>query len=464
MAQPPPSPQAQAFPLWRALRGSNAFAINTTLNAATNVGQAMIGMATGILAARLLGPRGRGELAAIQTWPTLMGYLCLLGMGDAVIYFSAREPKRAGRYLGSAVLLTVLVCGPLVLLAYLAMPIVLSAQSAAVVRAARWYLFIIPLVALQMLHFCTLRGMGEFNVWNALRVTPNMFWLTILTFAWMMRSSEPAALAAANLAGMSAVLLLIAVVVRRRVSGSFAPEVRNFAPLLRYGMPCVLSTLPQFLNLRLDQMVMTAFLPPITLGLYVAAVAWAGAINPLLTAIAAAQFPEVAAKSHLPDRIRTFVRGTRLAALIGIVTALMLTVATPLAIKLFFGTQFRGAVPSALILVPAGAVAGVNVVMEDGLRGLGHPARVMRAELAGLAVTAACLALFLRPFGILGAAIASFFGYSAVGISLVGAAGRVAGVSAVELLAPRAEDARMLMNRMCALARQGFYIYYRNPG
>src|SRR5262249_21288164 len=115
--------------------------------AGTNVLLAMIGLATSILAARLLGPAGRGELAAIQTWPAVVATVALLGLPDAVVYFTARRPDRGGSYLGSAMALALLASAPFMALGYLVMPLVLAAQSSEVVHAARWYLVIVPLFA-----------------------------------------------------------------------------------------------------------------------------------------------------------------------------------------------------------------------------------------------------------------------------------------------------------------------------
>jgi len=46
---------------------------------------------TGILLARTLGPRGRGELAAAILWPTLIMTLGTLGMTEAITYHTARR-------------------------------------------------------------------------------------------------------------------------------------------------------------------------------------------------------------------------------------------------------------------------------------------------------------------------------------------------------------------------------------
>lgn len=73
---------------WCNPRGARLFATNMALTVAANVTLAALGMVSGILAARLLGPHGRGQLAAIQTWPSSIATLAMLGMPEAVVYYS----------------------------------------------------------------------------------------------------------------------------------------------------------------------------------------------------------------------------------------------------------------------------------------------------------------------------------------------------------------------------------------
>jgi len=422
------------------LRGSSAFGANTALNAAGNIALGILGTFTGMLAARLLGPLGRGELAAIQTWPVLIGYLVLLGMGDALVYYSAREPERAGSYLTSAILLALISCGPFSLAGYIAMPLLLSAQTASVVAAARWYLLIVPLVAIAVIPLNTVRGQGDFAAWNALRLMPGLSWLAILIGAWLISCHSAVKLAQSYLLGFVVLMVITLSVVKRRISGSFRPELRNSGPLLSYGLPCMLTTLPQVLNFRLDQMVMTGFIAPFQLGLYVAAVSWSGVLTPLLYALSSSLFPALAAKSGEHERLRTFVHGARLAALGAILLGVILTLATPLGIAVLFGRGFRAAIPAGLILVPAAAVAGFNQVMQAGLRGLGRPVAVMGSEMAGLVVTVISLWLLLKPLGIVGAAIASVLGYATVTLVLLVQSRRLTGSSTAGLLIPSIDD------------------------
>ena len=115
-------------------------------------------------------------------------------------------------------------------------------------------------------------------------------------------------------------------------------------------------------------------------------------------------------------------------------------VVTPWMIPTLFGAAFADAIPAAFVLVVAAAIASVNMVIEEGLRGLGRPVMVLWAELAGLAVTAVALLFLLRPFGIMGAALASVVGYTAVLITLVVASRALTQLAPLDMLRPgRAE-------------------------
>jgi len=85
---------------------------------------------------------------------------------------------------------------------------------------------------------------------------------------------------------------------------------------------------------------------------------------------------------------------------------------------LVYGAAFREAVPMAVVLSAANAFVMINTVLEEGLRGLGDTPTILKCEVIGFAVTAVALASLLHPLGIMGAAIASVAGYSAVTMAL----------------------------------------------
>src|SRR5271157_1227636 len=439
---------------WRAAQRISPFGANTAITAFTNMVSALLALMTGVMAARMLAPHGRGELAAIQAWPNILVFFVHLGTADAVAYYSACEPDRAGVYLTSALVLSLLSSVPFMFAAYAGMPFLLHAQSAAMVAEARLFLLMVPVSMLVSMPPNALRGRSDFVVWNCLRVLSGVVWLGTLVGVWLWGRVAPDFVANACLVAFAVLALPVGFVVFRRLPGPFAADPASIRRMLRYGLPCVSTTLPQQLNLRLDQVSIAAFLPPKELGLYVVAVAWSGALAPLLHSVAGSLLPAVASEATPEGRARAFAKGSRLAVLLAIGSAVIALIVTPMAVVVLFGAAFHGAIPAALVLVPAAAVAGLNVVAGEGLRGMGRPVEAMKAEFIGLGVTAVALALLLPRFGIMGAALASLLAYSTVTAALFTYARRLTGESTATLLLPRGPEIYSSVRRLRLLARE----------
>lgn len=427
---------------------ASTFGAQVAVTTGTNCVLALLSVLTGVLAARLLGPTGRGELAAIQMWPGFLAGLANLGLPQALTFFSAQSPKLAGRYLASAMWLGLLASLPFMLVGVVVLPVLLTAQPASVVSTARWYLLLLPIQAVESMPYHMLRGRSDFNAWNALRLGPSVGWLGLLLFGWSFGRATPPLLAVAYLMVLAILAVPNLYLASRRVAGPFYPDPPHWRPMLRYGLPTVLSGVPQVLNLRVDQMLMAAFLPVQTLGLYVVAVTWSSAVGQLPNALATVILPRTAAQPDLERRRLVFAQGSRLAVLTAGSVAVVVALITPWSIRFLFGEQFTAAVPAALVLVGAAAVLALNLVLEEGLRGLGQPATVLWAETAGLAVTAAALLVLLKPFAIMGAALASLFGYSAVTIALIAASAHYTGQSIATLLWPNRRDLEQMRERL----------------
>lgn len=439
---------------WRELSATKPFGAGATLTGAANLAIAALSIVTGVVSARLLGPHGRGELAAIQTAPGFLATLAMLGMPEALTYFSAREPLRAGRYLATASTLALAACLPSMAAGFVAMPILLHAQRPQIVTAARWCLLVAPIWAVASMPMPVLRGIGAFAQWNAIRVIVLLSIIAVLAVAWATGHVTPAFIAYGWLV-YSALLFLPTFwfVFRRGVRGPFVPDQATAGTMLRYGAPCMMTGMPQMLNLRLDQMLMAALLPARDLGLYVAAVAWSGAAAPILNAVGAVMTPAVASAMDVAHGARRLAAGTRVTSALAIVICITLAVVTPIAIPILFGERFRASIPAALVLIPAAGVLGLNQVLQEGLRGLGRPYAVLRAELVGLAVTAVALIVMLWPLGIMGAALASLGGYAAVMAALLAEARSAIGASPAMLLVPHRNEINSRLRHFRTLVR-----------
>ncbi|MBV8770934.1 MAG: polysaccharide biosynthesis C-terminal domain-containing protein [Deltaproteobacteria bacterium] len=427
---------------WSAKRA----ALTTT---GTNVVISVLGMCTGVMAARLFGPKGRGELAAIQAWPNALGSLGLLGTAEALVYFCVREREQRGSYMSASLLIAsagALICS---FAGFVAMPWLLKAQSPSVIWGARIFLLQIWLYLVLAMPTEVLRAAGRFFAWNAIRVCPIVLWTAVLVAAWFEGSSNPVLIACASVMLSWIILPAVAVLVHSEVPKLALPSRAQLAQILRFGVPAMCAFVPQIMNLKLDQILMAGLMPPMVLGQYVVGVAWSNAGMPFVHGLALVVVPDLAGRADAASQGEALARVSRMAILMGALIALGLLASAPLGIPFFFGARFRPAVRAAEILTLAGVVAGFNLVLSEGMRGLGRPVAALRAELLALAVTAGGLWLFLRPFGILGAAIVSLAAYSCTALWLIAEARAATGVSMMDLAVPRWPDFRLLVDNLC---------------
>ena len=384
-----------------------------------NLTLALLGVVSGSLAARALGPVGRGELAAIQTWPTFLASLSMLGLSQAVVFFSARRPDRGGRVLTSAMVLALLSAVPFALVGFWLMPTFLSAQTPEVVATARFYLLIIPLFSLAGLPQHTLRGRSDLMAWNLMRLGIPLGWVALLVLATFLEKSDPTWLAIGYLILYVLYAIPATTVAVRRIPAPFQPEPRLWVPMMRYGLPLAAASVPSMLSMRIDQMVMVALLAPELLGLYAVAVSWGGVVFPLLSAVGIVLFPRVASQSTTLEGLKTLAKGLSFGTALGLLVGGIAAGLTPIAVPLVFGVDFKEAVPPAVLLVGAGVITSIKGILAEGVRGLGLPAAVLVSEIVGLVGVAAGLAALLKPMNLMGAAIASLLGQCAATAALL---------------------------------------------
>jgi O-antigen/teichoic acid export membrane protein len=394
---------------------------------------------TGPLAARLLGPDGRGTLAAIQLYPGALATFAMLGLPDAIVYFGAREPERAGQWLFTAQVIALGASCVAGIIGYPLITLSLRGYDPRVIATAHWYLLLLPLTALLGLPIQLTRALGRFGLWNALRILPGLGWLAILVVAFERRSTSPDTLAIAYLSFLGLEGIVIAAICLRAFPGTRWFNRSTAIEMLRYGVPSGLSAVPQFLNLRLDQMLIAAFLPPAQLGLYVVAVSWSGISGMALNAIGPVLFQRIAAERDVTRARALFGQASRAAIVISGGAAAAFWCLTPAAMSLLYGARFHAAVPAALILVAAAAIVTVNGVLEEGLRGLGDTRSILRAESLGLIATGVALAVLLGPLKIVGAALASVIGYAVITAGLARSLERH-DVTLREVFSPRVAD------------------------
>lgn len=380
-------------------------------NLATNALLGVLGLASSSLAGWTLGADGRGRLAALQVTPAMVGLLAGAGLPESVVFHLSKKVDDDGRILGTATRLLVVTSVLVTAVALAPAAFVLGRYDHSTRVIGLVLVIAAPAVAMTNLWHQALRGLQRSGAWNLVRLIGASTWLVAIIVGAI--AGRRSSVAGGTYVALVVPTLVATIWLTRRAMTSplrVAPELRR--PLLRFALPSVAASVPLFLNLRLDQVVLTRVASQRQLGLYAAAAGFTWAVNPPLQAIASVAFPSVAAIRDPAEQRLRLLQITRLATPVCGLTALAVGLTTPVALPLLNGPDFRAAVPVALVLVVAGTVFAYEYILEEAARGIGLPRVALLGQLAGLVCTLTGLAVFIPRLGIMGAGWASVAGYS----------------------------------------------------
>jgi O-antigen/teichoic acid export membrane protein len=253
----------------------------------------------------------------------------------------------------------------------------------------------------------------QISAWNRARlVQPLAYFGIVLGLALCSKLSLTSATAA-----LCCSLLLQFLYSRIRASrvvvGPRVGSTRFLGPLYQYGVRVWLSIIPQQINVRLDQLLLS-IMPSVAasqLGAYAVAASLSWLALPVATAFGSVAFPAVA-RARTESEIRRIERTSILGSAGTAATVMVLLCAVaPSAIPRLFGPDFAASVSCVFLLAPGAVFLAVNLVLANLLQGRGKPLTTSIGEGTAVVLTVVLLALLVPPFGIRGAAVASSIAY-----------------------------------------------------
>ena len=412
------------------------------------------GIVTGLIAARSLGPAGRGELAAITTWASVLLFAGTFGLPEAVAYFAAADRTSRDRVWATgqagALVLGLLVAA----IGWWAIPAAFGADDAALAGAIRWYLI---LFAVPCLGFACagswLQGAGSLHAFNVSRSSLHVINAALMIALAFSGSRSVMYFAAATLVGTAAGWFLSAVFAPVSRLWQVRPSIDLANRMLRYGIRVQVGNWSSAASLRLDQLLLSLFAMPATLGLYVVAVSYANTLLTIPASAAMVMLPEMVerhAAGNARECLQRWYRRLLWATVLGAVAiGLLGAIVVPVA----FGSAFRDAVPLLAVLMPAALILGMNDILSTAFLGIDRPDIASKGELVGLVVTVAALSALLPRYGVLGAALASLLAYGSIHVYLTRKAVVILGTDLKSLCVPTYDDLAAL-RRLGVLAQQ----------
>jgi len=358
----------------------------------------------GMLLARVLGPEGRGQYNTAVFYTHLLMFAGMLGIPFVIQRLAAGRSRDLDapsvRGLSTGSILAGLVTGLFSLatvgvLAYFALPAEKRMLAPLCLLAAVSLPLLHGRLALQAVD----RGSENFLRHN---VSDIFFWAALpLMLSYLWWSGEGDVQLVVVLMVTASLLALLFRVALGRGDFTWPPDPRP-RRLLREGMPYALAKgVSDVLN-RLDGLLILLLASFTIQGYYAAAVPAAAMLSVAPAALTIFAF-NAAAKGRDRASVGRLVGAGLLSIALQGLSAIALALALPTLILLVFGQDFAGAIPFALALVPAKAVAGLGQIAEGYLRGRNQPHIEFRARLAGgviLLITAAVAWPWLREFSI----------------------------------------------------------------
>lgn len=354
-----------------------------SLWASAGVQLALVG--SGILAARSLGPAGRGDLALILLLPAVATQLVCLGIPAAATYFIARQReawRTVMRHVGTVAVTQVF--ASLVLL-YLLDLIFLadksdSAKEAAVVAAAS-----VPVLVANFYGLAILQGLGKLRWFNVYRVAgPGLFTLVLVAVISLSGLSILVCTVAWLSAQVAVALAIYGQLLRHARSHLQTESVVEKAPtrpeVLRFGAAGFLAQVSPVESFRVDQLATALLFSSEILGYYVVASSVSNIPRFLADGIAAVAYPDVSARPAL-EAAGTARRYLIVAAALCGGAAVVTALALPWVIPLLFGDRFTQAIGIGVILVVAAGLVSIRRVSSDCLRALGRPGAATSNEI-----------------------------------------------------------------------------------
>jgi len=372
------------------------------------VSSLFFGLGIVVLVARELGPAGQGLFAVAFSLTLVLIHVGGLGLTSANPYFSAREAEQRPGIVTNSLWLAA------------GLGLVLIAVGAGVklvapgfVEGVSWTELLVALVGVPgALAAVFLQGIllgeGRIVAYNAVDVS--QFALTLVALAigfWAFDFRVVGALAVLSASRIASALAYLAVLLLRH-SPQLAADSALARRMLTYGLRAYLAVLASFLVIRLDLLLVNAYIGAHEAGLYSVTATIADGLFVLPAVVGLNLFPRVARGDPTEATAAVF---RSIAVLYGLLCLATIPLAGP-GIRLVFGDAFDGSVSLYYWLLPGIYCVGMLTILAHHFAGRGYPIEAAAVWLVGLAVNLAINVVFLPGRGAWVASAASSVTYA----------------------------------------------------
>lgn len=406
----------------------------------TRVVWSAMGVVSGIILARWLGPHDRGLLALVLLVPSTVVTLVKLGVSQATIFFINRKEATVDQVASNSLLLALVLGAASGLIVWglrdsLLHPILAAVPPWALVLA----LLRVPMLLLDNYLYSILQATGHFGIYNRRLLQSEALRLVLVVGAIMgLGLGLPAAVAIYTVIGALNIGWLLWSM-RRTVRFSATPDLPLLRRMLSFGVRSYVQVVTAHLLLRIDVYMVQAFLGPAATAFYALALHFTELVLEVPQAIGLVLYPKLAA---LPEAEvhRLTAQTCRRTLMVTVPAAAALALLGPWVIRAWYGEPYAPAgapLPWAAVGV---AMMSIFVIITRNFTSRQKQRVNTAAGLLALVVNVV-LNLYLIPaYGIVGASMATAIAYSGACVILVAAFQRESGLPLRSILVPTGAD------------------------
>jgi enterobacterial common antigen flippase len=362
-----------------------------------------MGLITSVINARLLGPDGRGEQAAMLTVAATAASLATLGIPVSLVYNFKRYPAAKSNILGLSILITLTASICSAVLGATLIPSWLLRYPEHTVKVAQLFMLSVPLSTLSFVGWAALEAEEDFHLVNILR--PMTLVLTILMMLTYIKLDFFTPLTSA----LSYLLpnMIVSITIVPRILSKIRPSFRSSGigiNLLSYGFKAYGNDLLITLSGQLDQLLVLAYLSPSSMGEYVIGLSLSRIVGIFQQSVVMIIFPKLAALS-LQEVIERVGLSARLGIIVIFAAGLIGFFIGPLFLVLLYGQQFQQIIPTFRVLIIEVIISGWIQLLVQAFLAVGRPELVTSAQALGLIAVFPCMIILIPKLGTLGAAL-----------------------------------------------------------
>lgn len=403
--------------------------------------------------ARVLGPSARGFYSTLALLIVLFVQVFNAGLGEAAVVLSGRDrfPLRTATRATAAVLLPLSVASvPIFVVAANAIlqPASTNHRLAIVLGASAVFINVVSTTIVWFL--VAEERISVVAALTALGSTVTVVTLCLFVAVYHLNASGAVL---GTVCGLTVTLVGIGFCLRRsdlplapRWNGSYLKRA------FRFGVAVQLSNLLVQMTGRLDLVLVYRLSGSGDAGRYSIALTIGSLVTSVPMAIAFASFPRLANLDEVDARTLT-TQITRIGLTSALLSAVFLAVATPLALPIVFGSAYAAATAPTLVLLLGSILWSGQWLLARAAAAQGRPRSLFVSFVWSFGVMVALDLVLIRPFGIVGAAVAALVA-SAAGLIAAGSYYASGSWSLRDFL-PRPTDVTYLVATVKDLARSG---------